>query len=252
MKISATIICKNEERNITRCIESLLGVADEIIVVDSFSTDSTPKICQSYPQVRFVQQTWLGYSAQKNFANQLATNDFILSIDADEALSESLQNSLLALKKNGANHDAYTFNRLTNYCGRWIRHSGWYPDAKLRLWDRRKGSWQGMIHEEIKMLTGSKIGHLKGDLLHYSYYSVIDHLRQMTVYTEIMAKDNIAKGKKATFNKLILSPLFKFFQSYFLQLGFLDGFYGLVVCTLSAYATFLKYLRTKELEENIL
>ena len=150
MLLTAVIITKNEERNILRCLNSLLDVADEIVVVDSGSTDRTEEICNSF-NVKFVQQEWLGYSEQKNFANNLASNDWILSIDADEELSEKLKNSISELKNQRLSDDeVFSMNRLTNYCGHWIRHCGWYPDRKIRIWNRTVGKWQGEIHETIE------------------------------------------------------------------------------------------------------
>ena len=145
MQISAVIISHNEERNIRRCLESVQSVADEIVVVDSLSEDKTEEICNEF-NVKFVKQQWLGYSEQKNLANNLATNDWILSIDADEELSEELKKSILELKNNNISDDnVFSMNRLTNYCGHWIRHCGWYPDRKIRIWNRNVGMWKGEI-----------------------------------------------------------------------------------------------------------
>ena len=172
-KISAVIITNNEEKNIERCIDSLIGVVDEIIVIDSFSTDKTEEICKS-KNVRFVQHEWEGFSKSKNFGNQLVTYDLILSLDADEALSVDLQNSLLDLKNKSDVFEAYSLNRRTNFCGNWINHSGWYPDQKLRLWNKNRGHWEGEIHEKIKLNNNATIEHLNGDLLHYSYHTISD------------------------------------------------------------------------------
>lgn len=244
--LSAVIIAFQEEHNIGRCLASLAGVADEVIVVDSGSTDRTAEIARAHG-ARLVLHAWEGYSAQKNFANSLAVSDFVLSIDADEALSEGLSASLHALKAGRISGDAFRLSRLTNYCGAWIRHSGWYPDARVRVWRRGMGHWEGLIHEVVQVQTDT-IGHLPGDLLHYSYYTLHDHLRQLTHFTEIMARDYVQRGKKASLFKIIFSPLFKFVQSYFLQLGFLDGYHGFVVCAVSAFATFAKYVRTRQMQ----
>ena len=168
MLISAVIITKNEERNIRRCLESVKDVVDEIVVVDSLSTDATEEICRGY-NVKFVKQQWLGYSDQKNYANGLASNDWILSIDADEQLSEELKTSINEIKKNDISEDkVFSMNRLTNYCGKWIRHCGWYPDKKIRIWNRNVGSWSGEIHETIVFSAKTNEILLEGDLLHYS------------------------------------------------------------------------------------
>ena len=142
VNISAVIIAFNEEKNIERCILSLKNVVDEIVVVDSFSKDKTKEICLAH-NVVFIEHSFKGHIEQKNWAYTQASNNYVLSLDADEALSDELKNSILAIKNNWKN-DGYAFNRLTSYCGKWIKHCGWYPDIKLRLWDRRKGTWKGI------------------------------------------------------------------------------------------------------------
>ena len=248
LKISATIITFNEENNIARCIDSLLSVADEIVVVDSFSTDRTEEICRS-KGVKFIQHKFEGHIEQKNFAITQASHPRILSLDADEALSPELASSILNAKQKWK-FDGYEFNRLTNYCGKWIRHCGWYPDKKIRLWDRSAGQWGGINpHDAIKMKSGMSIGYLKGDLLHYSYTSIRQHIDQLNYFTEIMAKEAVTKGKNATMLNLFFSPGIKFFKSYLIQLGILDGYYGFIVCTLSSFATFIKYTKIIELKK---
>ena len=170
VKISAVIITFNEERNISRCIQSLVDVVDEIIVVDSFSKDKTEEICLAN-NVQFIQREWNGYSETKNFANSQAKNDWVLSLDADEALSADLKTSILTLKKEELK-GSYSFNRLTNYCGMWVKFGGWYPDNKTRLFNRLEGKWTGLIHENLEFSSATQTSLLKGDCLHYSYYSV--------------------------------------------------------------------------------
>jgi hypothetical protein len=170
--------------------------------------------------------------------------DHILSIDADEALSDELRRSILEVKEKWIS-DGYEMNRLTNYCGSWIRHGSWYPDRKLRLFDRRKGSWSGEIHEMID-LNGKK-GFLRGDLLHYSYYSVSEHIRQANHFTDLTAKEAFSRGKKAGMLKVLFSPCIKFIRDYVFLLGFLDGYHGFLVCRVSAWATFLKYAKLRQL-----
>lgn len=246
--VSAVIITFNEERNIGRCLDSLKGVADEILVVDSFSVDRTEEICRSRG-VAFHSKEWLGYSEQKNYANQLASNNWILSLDADEELSEELKNAILALKKKGEPRVA-RFARLTNYCGHWVRHGGWYPDYKVRMFDRRKVKWQGIIHEELKGFSEEEVLLLKGDCLHYSYYTIGDHYRQTEKFTTLSAREMFAKGKKPGFLKLYISPIAKFINDYFFRLGFLDGKTGFVIAKISAGATRMKYKKLKELYRN--
>jgi glycosyltransferase involved in cell wall biosynthesis len=244
--ISAVIITYNEELNIERCLNSLVGVADEIVVVDSFSTDKTKSICEKY-SVKFFQTNWKGYSLTKNEANNLATNQWILSIDADEALSVELKQSILQLKKKMNDSEVYEFNRLTNYCGKWIRHCGWYPDKKVRIFNKTNCKWEGTIHENIECNSTKTKIHLNGDLLHYSYYSIKGHIDQVNYFTDILAKSMFEKGKKATWINILFSPLVKFLKDYIIKLGFLDGYFGFVISMISAHATFLKYIKLKEL-----
>ncbi len=244
VRISAVIITFNEERNIARCIESLIGLADEIVVVDSFSKDKTEEICKSFG-VKFVQHIFDGHIEQKNWAITQATFPHILSLDADEAVDETLKSSILKIKENW-NHDGYSMNRLTNYCGKWIRHCGWYPDTKMRLWDSRKGEWGGdNPHDKYELVEGSSTKHIEGDILHYSYYSLEDHYKQVTYFTDILSKSQFKKGKKAPFIVLIFSPIVKFIKDYFIKKGFLDGKEGFTICRISAYATFLKYKKIR-------
>ena len=247
MLLTAVIITKNEELNISRCLQSLKDVADEIVVVDSFSTDSTEEICKSF-NVRFVQQEWLGYSEQKNFANGLASNDWIFSIDADEELSDELKKSILELKNKDISDDnVFSMNRLTNYCGHWIRHCGWYPDRKIRIWNRKVGKWQGEVHETIHFSTEIKENLLAGDLLHYSFATVQGFEHQMFKFAEMRGKHYFEKGKKHASFYMVVSPVFAFMQHYFFQLGFLDGTDGLHICHITAKATRYKYQTLKNL-----
>jgi glycosyltransferase involved in cell wall biosynthesis len=240
MKLSVVIITFNEERNIGRCLDSLAGVADEVVVVDSFSTDDTAEICRA-KGARFFQHPFEGHIEQKNWALKQASHFHVLSLDADEALSEKLRESVFLAKKNW-NCDGYTMNRLTNYCGQWIRHSGWYPDRKLRLFDRRKGHWGGQNpHDRVEMQPGSTTTPLDGDLLHYSYYTVNEHIERTRKYADIAARAMHARGKRATWLHLIFSPLVKFLKSYFLKLGFLDGRAGWTICKISAWESYLRY-----------
>ena len=246
IRISVVIITFNEEKNIGRCLGSVQDIADEVMVVDSFSTDKTREICISFG-VKFIENKWPGYIEQKNFGNKLAANDLILSLDADEALSEELRNSIIKVKEHPT-HDVYSMNRLTNYCGKWIRHGGWYPDRQTRLFDRRKGCWEGeMIHEKFVPEPGSVIGHLNGDLLHYSYDSIEGHVRQANHFTDLTASAAYKRGKRSSFWKICTRPAFKFLRDYIIKLGFLDGYYGYMVCRISAFATFLKYSKLREL-----
>lgn len=249
-KISATIITLNEEDKIRQCLKSLQGVADEIVVVDSLSTDGTKAICEEF-DVKFVEQKWLGYSEQKNLANNIASHDWILSIDADEVLSDELKKSILKIKEiDTDNNVVYSFNRLNNYCGKWIHHSGFYPDKKIRIWNRKIGKWEGIVHEVIKFSTKVKEIHLKGDLLHYSYAKPEDFEKQVFKFAELRAQHYFDKGKKCASLLKIISPIYFFIQHYFFRLGFLDGKEGFVMCKVAAKATKHKYETLEQLTIN--
>lgn len=248
IKLSVVIITFNEEKNIARCLESVISIADEILVVDSFSTDKTKEICESF-NVRFETNAFEGHIQQKNYAASIANYDFILSLDADEALSKELLSELQKVKEKFS-ADGYCFNRLNNYCGNWIKHCGWYPDQKLRLWDRRKGKWGGENpHDRFELKPGSKIEFLKGDLLHYTYYSIQDHVAQANKFSGIGASSAILRGRKSNVLKVVFVPFWRFFRHYFIQLGFLDGYYGLVICMIISHENFLKYAKMIELQK---
>ena len=248
-KLSGVIITFNEEENIARCIDSLKNVADEIVVVDSFSTDRTEEICRD-KNVRFLQNKFEGHIEQKNFAMRQAEFDYVLSLDADEALSPELEKAILKEKQNFS-QDAYTFNRLTNYCGQWIKHCGWYPDVKLRIWNKTKGKWGGENpHDFVQMESSATAKKLNGDLLHYSFTSINQHVKTIQSFSDIGAKAAFSRGKRSSIFAILVNPAFKFLRDYIFKLGFLDGFYGLVVCINSAYAKFLKYLLMYELRKN--
>lgn len=243
-----SIITKNEERNIARCLESVRRIADEVVIADSESKDATVRIAEQHG-ARVIIQPFLGYVAQKNFTDGLCSKEWILSIDADEALSPELEASLLAFKHSPDDGTvAWRMNRLTNYCGSWIHHCGWYPDRKIRLFRKGAGQWEGAnIHERWEPRDRSgKTGQLQGDLLHYSYYTFSDHVQQIEHFTEIMARTNAEKGKDYSLLQLFFAPKWRFFQDYILKLGFLDGFAGYQVCKLSAFATYLKYAKTRQ------
>jgi len=249
IKISAVIITFNEEKNIGRCLQSLEGIADEIIVVDSYSTDQTQEICRSF-NVKFLQHPFEGHIQQKNYALEQATYPYVLSLDADEALSEKLKASILEVKNNWT-YDAYKFKRLTNYCGKWIRYAGWYPDIKLRLWKREKGNWGGTNpHDKVIVGKNVPVGFLRGDLLHYSYYSISQHVAQINYFSNIAAQEAFNKGKKASFFKLVVGPWFTFIKKYFFQSGYKGGWEGFTICINSSFENFLKYIKLKELHTN--
>lgn len=247
IKLSAVIITFNEQRNIARCLQSLQKVADDIVVVDSFSSDGTQEIARSLG-ARVIEHAFEGHIQQKNWAITQAKFPHVLSLDADEALDERLEQAILQAKENWP-ADGYTLSRLTNYCGTWIKHGNWYPDVKLRLWDSRKGKWAGQNpHDEYRMNEGSSIQHLEGHLLHYSFYSFEQHLQQIKKFTDISSKAAFESGKRSNWIKIVFSPLWKFIKGYIVKLGFLDGKAGWMIARWSAYATYLKYSKLRRLE----
>jgi len=240
IRLSVVIITFNEEKNIERCLKSVMNIADEIIVLDSFSTDKTEEICQKY-NVKFFQHEFDDYTSQKNRAVSFAENDYVLSLDADEVLSEKLKNSIFKIKENPI-FDAYDFNRLNIYCGKPIKHTSWYPDRKIRIWNRKKGKWVGnKIHEIVKLEKDAKIDTLNGDLLHYSFNSIEEHILQANKFSSISAEQIVQNNKKNLVLKAITNPSFKFFKNYFLKLGFLEGYTGLLISIIISFETFLKY-----------
>lgn len=239
--LSVVIITYNEEKNITRCIQSVMPIADEVVVLDSFSTDRTAVIVQELGGI-FHQRVFTGYGAQKNAASALAAHDHVLFLDADELLSEKLCESIRQEKLRGFPQDGYLMNRLNNYLGQWIRHGSWYPDRKLRLANKKKTSWSlDIVHESLVPDKDARIGLLGGDLLHYTYTSYDDHVDKNNKYSRLSAQLLFRKGKKATWFKLAFNPFWAFFTSYFLRAGFLDGFNGFVIAVHIGHLTFLKY-----------
>lgn len=246
-QLSVVIITFNEEKNIGRCLESIQGIADDVVIVDSFSTDATESISKKY-NVNFISRKWDGYSATKNFANSQAKYDWVLSLDADEALSEELKKSILKAKE-GAELKTYKFHRLTNYCGSWIKHCGWYPDTKIRIFDRRITKWEGIIHEKLVIASNQEAILLNGDCLHYSYYTLEQHLLQIEKFSTLAAQNLFEKGKKTSLLQLLFSPLVKFISDYILKLGILDGAAGFTICKISAKHTYLKYSKLAKLHK---
>ncbi|MCW3075706.1 MAG: hypothetical protein JWO32_315 [Bacteroidetes bacterium] len=251
IKLSLVIITYNEEKNLERCLLSVKEVADEIVVLDSFSNDKTPEICHKH-QVKFIQHVFDGHIQQKNRAITYASYKHILSLDADEALDQQLVTSILEVKKNFIK-EGYYMNRLTNYCGHWVKYCGWYPDSKLRLWDTSKGEWRGINpHDKYEMFNGDgNTGHLKGNILHYSYYTIEDHYKQVEYFTNIASRAFVESRKKAPAYKLLVNPIAKFIDHFILHLGFLDGKAGYRISKISAYATYLKYKKIRKLHHQI-
>lgn len=249
MRLSVVIITFNEEKNIGRCITSVKNVADEIIVVDSCSSDRTAQIATAMG-AKVVLQSFLGYVEQKNMALATAAHDYVLSLDADEALDDTLEQSILKAKQN-LHFKGYSMNRCTNYCGKFIRHGSWYPDKKLRLIDKNAAYWGGdNPHDKLIMKEDVPIQHLKGDILHFSYNSIEEHVQQNNKFSTISAETYFKRGKRTSIFKMIVHPLWAFLLGYIFRLGFLDGYYGLVVAKGVAHLSYLKhaklYLKQKQ------
>ncbi len=246
MQISAVIITFNEEVNIKRCLQSLQGVADEIIVVDSFSTDATEQICKEY-NVTFLTHVFEGHIQQKNWAWRQASHDWVLSLDADEALSFELKKSILEEKENPSSK-TYKMNRLTNYCGSWIKHGSWYPDRKLRFAKKDAVVWAGdNPHDKLTPIKKHKAKKLSGDILHYSYYSIDQHIAQQQKFSTIAAQAMYATRKKAPLYKLIVNPIASVTKDLIINQGFLDGVSGFKVAFISAKSVYWKYSKLREL-----
>ncbi len=249
IRISAVIITYNEERNIARCIESVKPVVDEVVILDCFSNDRTREIAESHG-AKFYQQEFLGFAKQKNRCVALATHDVVLSLDADEYLSSELTQSILKVKTEWKK-DGYMFNRLSSFEGTWIKTCGWYPDQKLRLWDRRKGVWQGDgVHERVEMVEGSTTMAIKGDLYHRAYDNVAQFLQKNQSYSTIHAQVNRYRTTSSTL-KILYKTIFAFFKAYILKGGVLDGYKGLVISGSTAHWVFYKYAKLLEANRSV-
>jgi glycosyltransferase involved in cell wall biosynthesis len=243
VKISVTIITRNEEDRIGQALESVAW-ADEIVVVDAESTDRTVEIARQYTD-RVIVNPWPGYAAQKNFADSQASHEWVLSIDADERASPDLRRSIEQLKHEGPRHDGYRIARRAWYLGRWINHSGWYPDYQLRLYRRDRAQWQGdYVHESVRV-EGS-VGTLSGDLWHFTRRSLTEHHQVLGQYTSLAAEQDFARGKTVGLLDLLLRPPLTFLRSYIFKQGFRDGIAGLVIASFAAYYVFLKLAKLWE------
>lgn len=245
--ISAVIITYNEEKYIGQCLASLKGVADEIIVVDSYSTDKTREICEN-TGAKVIFHPFEGYIEQKNWAMLQAHYDHILSIDGDEMLSEELRSSILQVKTKW-DKDGYYFNRLNNFFGKWMHHSGVYPDRKLRLVDRQKAYWDGLNpHDNLKLQKGTNKGFLKGDLLHFAHDTPEEYKEKIMKFVFIGAWELYRIRGKSSWFRILLSPTWRFVWNYVFRLGFIEGKIGLQVCYFNALYSYLKHLYTRKPE----
>jgi Glycosyl transferase family 2 len=243
-RVSACLITLNEEENLPRALASLAGIADEIIVVDSGSTDRTEEIARQYG-ASFFFRAWTNYADQKNFAAECATNDWILSLDADEELSSPLHTSLWNWKKHTPRCVVYEMARKTWYLGAWIRHSGWYPDFQRRLYRRDLAEFSGTIHESLQFQ--GKLGRLSGDLLHYTVRSFDEHQANVDRYTTLAAQQMFAQGQRKWRAALWFATPWSWFQNFVLRGGFLDGYRGALIAQMAARSVRLKYTKLGKL-----
>ena len=237
--ISAVIITLNEEANIARCLASLKGVADEVVVVDAGSTDRTEEICRSFG-ARWVRLLWNGYGQQKNAANALARGPYLLSLDADEVLSPDLREAILLVKPRLSG--AYSMNRLSWYAGRWIRHSGWYPDTKVRLFPKEGSRWsEDPVHEQLTLPAGTTVSLLRGDLWHYSYRDLSDHFARQQQYAGLAAEGLFRRGKKSRWWQRWLKPAYTWVRVWVIKGGWRDGAAGWQIARISSWGTRERY-----------
>jgi glycosyltransferase involved in cell wall biosynthesis len=240
-KISTVIITLNEEKKIENCLKSVVDISDEIVVVDSFSTDRTEQICLRY-NVRFIQHKFEGYRDQKNYAMNQAENDYVLFLDADEVLSEELREFIKEEKRGGFVFDAYRFNRMSCIGNRFVRYGEWYPDAKIRLWNRKKGKWGGEnVHESVVLKSDASLKKVRLNILHYPYSDIFEYNAQFVKFAKIWTEEKFKKAKKSNIFSAFLHSFVKFWRGYVFKLGFLDGYLGYVIAKTQAHYTFLKY-----------
>ncbi len=248
LPLSISIISLNEEANLRRCLESVSGLAQEIIVVDSGSKDKTREVAESFG-ARFVHQDWLGHRDQKNVALGLCAQPWVLALDCDEELSPELRDSLIAFfeQPEAVRPDGAWMNRRTWFMGRWITHGDWYPDRKLRLFRRELATWGGSPeHDKIEMNGSGRSVHLAGDLLHYSFRDTNHFLSKQAGYADVFLQRELAKDSGFSWFKVVMRPWWRFMRSYFLRLGFMDGFPGLWIAVATAFFAFQRYSRTYE------
>jgi glycosyltransferase involved in cell wall biosynthesis len=243
--VSAIVVCFNEERNIRRCLESLRW-CDEIVVVDAFSSDATVEICKQFTE-RVLQRSWEGYREQKAFAHSQATKEWVILVDSDERVPPALQDEIReALRNDRGIYAGYAVPRLVFYLKRWWRRGGWYPDYDVRLFRRELGRWAGKEPHE-KILVDGRVRRLQHPLHHFTYRDMADHLDRINRFTSISARELKAEGQAARVSHALLRPAARFFSSYILKRGFMEGFAGFYVAASAAIYVFLKYAKLWEL-----
>ncbi len=238
--VSIVIITLNEEKNIKRCLDSVIDISDDILIIDSDSKDKTVEICKQYKNVKVISNKFIDYSSQRNFGTESAKYDYILNIDADEVLSEKLKKSILSLNIDNNKNIIYSFNRLNHYCLRPIKFGAWYPDVKRKFWNKNYAKWEGNVHETLKFKDKPQEIKLKGDLLHYTYDNPEEHFNRTIKYAILSAEKDFINGKKSNILKLIFKPFLKFIFLFFFKLGFLDGYYGYLIAKTSAFSDFIR------------
>jgi glycosyltransferase involved in cell wall biosynthesis len=244
-KLSVTIITRDEGAHIAQAIESVAW-ADEVVVVDSESTDDTVAIARRYTD-RVVVRPWAGYVAQKNHAASIASHDWILSLDADERVTPELAAEIRGILASTPGPSAYRMPRVTWYLGRWVRTTDWYPDDQLRLYDRRVAEWTGRyVHEAVRV--GGAIGRCKSELQHFAFRDIADHLETIDRYTTYAARQMHESGQRAGALQLVLHPPLAFLRNYLLRRGVRDGVAGFVISALNSYYVFLKFAKLWELD----
>ena len=242
-KISICIICKNEESKIANCLASV-SWADEIVIVDSGSTDNTLEIAKEFTDKIFVEEDWQGFGNQRRRAEDFASNDWVFAIDCDEVVTEELKNEIISKIANANDTDVFCVNRLTNFCGQFIYHSGWYPDKIARIYNKVSYRYnEALVHEALDCIGCKKI-HLKGGLLHYQYDDIYQYINKRNRYASLGANSKCRQGKKSGVLIATSSSIFAFIRHYFLRLGFLDGRLGFVIAVIQMQYTFNKYLFT--------
>jgi glycosyltransferase involved in cell wall biosynthesis len=237
-RISFCVLTLNEEKNLVRALKSAQGVADEIIIVDSGSTDGTEEIAREHG-AKFFYRAWTNFGDQRNFAMAQASCEWIYTLDADEELNEELRASLLKWKKTEARLNAYEMPRLTWYLGAWIKQSGWYPNLQRRLYRKSAGKYEGIVHETL--VFAGEAGYLKGDLLHYTVEDFAEHEENVERYSALAAQKMFAEGKRKWRGAMWFATPWNFLQSFVFRLGFLDGYRGALIAKMNARTTRLKF-----------
>ncbi len=250
MNISSITIAKNEEANIKRCIESLTGIVDDIVViVDSKTNDKTFEVASSFPKVNCEVAVWAGYARTKLYALSKTKYDWVLWIDADEELTDKLKAELLSFKNSFPQNDAFDIPRKAYFLGKWIKHSGWYPARVTRLFNKNSVRFNDKdVHENL--IVSGKIGHFQKDLNHYTDPTIEHYFIKFNSYTSLAAKELFEKGKSANISDILIRPAFLFFKMYIFRLGFLDGLHGFILALFSSVYVFTKYCKLWELNRN--